>query len=105
MKEETKLEQSPFLYEFSYSDTYLKHIKQLKKENKANLLKKIDSLLDEIEQEPKKGTGNPEALKHYGEAEVWSRRIDKKHRLVYEIFEEEKRIDILSAYGHYKDKK
>ncbi len=27
----------------------------------------------------------------------------KNHRLVYEVFEEEKRVELLSAYGHYND--
>ncbi|WP_311325381.1 hypothetical protein [Capnocytophaga sputigena] len=41
-------------------------------------------------------------LKGYGERNVYSRRIDKKHRLTYEVFEEERYIEILSAYGHYE---
>jgi addiction module toxin, txe/yoeB family len=53
---------------------------------------------------PKKGIGKPEALKGYGEREVWSRRINDKHRLVYEIFEQESEVKILTAFGHYDDK-
>lgn len=30
--------------------------------------------------------------------------ITKKHRLVYEIFDTEVHVDVLSAYGHYDDK-
>lgn len=29
---------------------------------------------------------------------------DKKHRLTYEVFEEEKKIEILACLGHYEDK-
>ncbi len=32
------------------------------------------------------------------------RTITKKHRLIYEIFETEVYVDVLSAYGHYDDK-
>lgn len=34
----------------------------------------------------------------------WSRTITKKHRMIYEIFEAEVYVDVLSAYGHYDDK-
>ena len=89
------------LYELFYSDKYFKHIKLYKKNKQNDILKKIASLLAK---EPTSGTGNPEPLKHYGEADVWSRRITPKHRLVYQILEEIKQVYILAAYGHYKDK-
>jgi len=34
----------------------------------------------------------------------WSRRIDQKHRLIYEVFEEEVLVEVISAFGHYNDK-
>lgn len=52
---------------------------------------------------PTSGTGHPEKLKG-NRAGQWSRMINKKHRLIYEIFDQEVHIDILSAYGHYDDK-
>jgi toxin YoeB len=37
--------------------------------------------------------------------EVWSRRINQKDRLVYEIFEtSEHSVVVLQMLGHYKDK-
>jgi toxin YoeB len=37
--------------------------------------------------------------------EVWSRRINQKDRLVYEIFEtSEQSVVVLQMLGHYKDK-
>ena len=50
-------------------------------------------------------TGQIEPLKGYGERNVYSYRIDKKHHLIYEVFEEEKRVDLLAAYGHYDEEK
>jgi len=38
------------------------------------------------------------------EANMWSRRIDQKHRLVYQINETELIVVAISAYGHYADK-
>lgn len=39
-----------------------------------------------------------------GGGTLWSRRISRKHRLVYEIAETVVRVIVLSAYGHYGDK-
>lgn len=88
-------------YELDFSQKFDTDVEKLRS-NKI-LLKKIDKLLDEIEEDPTTGTGQVEPLKGYGERSVYSRRIDKKHRLVYEVFEEEKIVKILSAYGHYED--
>ena len=53
---------------------------------------------------PKKGTGHVEALLGYGDREVYSRHINKKHRLVYEVLIEKRKVVMLSCYGHYEDK-
>ncbi|MCJ8498389.1 Txe/YoeB family addiction module toxin [Chryseobacterium salipaludis] len=75
----------------------------MKKSGEKALFKKVTALLEEIVQNPKVGTGKPEQLKHH-QVSVWSRRIFGKHRLVYEIHDEEIIIILLSAYGHYTDK-
>ncbi|HSN47345.1 MAG TPA: Txe/YoeB family addiction module toxin, partial [Flavobacterium sp.] len=62
--------------------------------------KKINQLLFSINETPYSGIGKPEALKHRL-AGLWSRRIDKEHRLVYEIDEELKMIIVHSLRGHY----
>jgi toxin YoeB len=52
---------------------------------------------------PRTGTGHPEQLK--GDMNgLWSRRITQKHRLLYQIQEQEVIVIILNAYGHYYDK-
>jgi len=65
--------------------------------------KKAIKLLNELMEHPKTGTGHPEQLKGDRSGQ-WSRTITKKHRLIYEIFETEVHVDVLSAYGHYGDK-
>lgn len=65
--------------------------------------KKVRRLLDELMSHPRIGTGQPERLKHH-KNETWSRRISKKHRLVYEIYDTIITVKIISAYGHYDDK-
>ena len=91
-------------YVIEHKDEYFEDIEKHSKSGQKKLIEKIITLLDEITRNPKSGTGHPEALKGYGDASVWSRRIDGKHRLTYEIFEEEKKVKILTAYGHYGDK-
>lgn len=66
--------------------------------NKA-ILKKIAQLIDDIKANPFDGLGKPEPLKHKLSGS-WSRRINKEHRLVYELVEGST-ILILSARGHY----
>lgn len=48
------------------------------------VLKRINSLLKDIQRNGNDGIGKPEALKH-GFHEFWSRRITDEHRLVYKI--------------------
>lgn len=45
-------------------------------------LKRINTLLREIQRSPFEGIGKPEPLKH-NLAGFWSRRIDEEHRLIY----------------------
>lgn len=74
-----------------------------KKSGDKNLVIKIFALFQELESHPLTGTGHPEPLRYQG-TNMWSRRIDKKHRLVYEIKDDELIVIAISAYGHYTDK-
>ena len=63
-------------------------------------LKRINSLIKDIERENFGGIGKPEPLK--GElGGFWSRRIDDTNRIVYRI--KEGVLEILSCKGHYDD--
>ena len=63
-----------------------------------NMLKKINELIKDIQRTPYKGLGKPEPLK-YDLAGFWSRRIDREHRLVYQVIGNE--ILIYSCRYHY----
>lgn len=65
--------------------------------NKA-VQKKITSILNSILENPFEGIGKPEPLK-YDLSGKWSRRINKEHRLIYDVTEI--RIKIYSLRGHY----
>jgi toxin YoeB len=58
-------------------------------------------LLDELIEHPATGTGKPEKMKY---ADCYSRRITKKHRLVYSIDNDKIVVLVLSASGHNDDK-
>ena len=59
---------------------------------------KIIKLIKEIQKNPFEGIGKPEPLKH-DLSGCWSRRIDREHRLVYQVLEE--KIRILACRYHY----
>ena len=64
-------------------------------------IKRLEKMLVELENHPKIGIGHPEQLKHQLSG-FWSRRINSKDRLIYEIFEEpDNLVVVVSALGHY----
>ena len=71
---------------------------QHKKSGNKSVVNKITLLLEELTQNPFTGTGKPEPLKH-SLSGCWSRRINKEHRLIYEVSEDI--VFILGAMGHY----
>lgn len=70
------------------------------KSGNKSIQKKINELITSISQTPYSGIGKPEALRHEFSG-LWSRRISKEHRLVYEIDKEANLILIHSLKGHY----
>ncbi|MFH1097671.1 MAG: Txe/YoeB family addiction module toxin [Candidatus Desantisbacteria bacterium] len=67
-------------------------------ENDHKLLKRINTLVEDVKRSPFKGLGKPEPLKA-NLSGYWSRRIDSEHRLVYGISEAE--LVIISCRYHY----
>ncbi len=55
------------------------------KQNHENkILHRIRLLIENIQQDPFHGIGKPEPLKH-DFAGMWSRRINRTHRIIYEV--------------------
>ena len=48
------------------------------------MLKRINSLISDIERSPFEGIGKPEPLRH-ALSGYWSRRINDEHRIVYKM--------------------
>lgn len=66
-------------------------------------LKKIYTIFQELQEHPRTGTGKPEQLKH-GFSGYWSRRVDEKNRIIYQINNKIITVTVVSAKGHYSDK-
>lgn len=73
------------LYEIDFTPIAIKSISKYKKFNPVQY-KKLVKLLNELMEHPRIGTGHPEPLKS-GDSLTYSRRISKKDRLIYDIYE------------------
>jgi len=69
-----------------------------KKSGQKQIMTRITILLNDIQKHPYSGTGKPEELK-YELSGWWSRRIDREHRLIYRVINDE--IHVLSMRYHY----
>jgi len=90
-------------YILEFSKTALEDIEKHRKSGDKATLRKIEKLLNELLVHPATGTGQPEVLRH-DLAGLYSRRINKKHRLVYSINVQIITVHVLSAWSHYGDK-
>jgi toxin YoeB len=66
--------------------------------NDRKILIKINDLIKDIQRHPFQGTGKPEPLK-FDLKGFWSRRINREHRIVYQIINDE--LIIYSCRFHY----
>ncbi|MEI6677287.1 MAG: Txe/YoeB family addiction module toxin [Mariniphaga sp.] len=87
--------------EVIYKDKALEDIKFWKTSGQKIIQNKIAKLVEDIVLHPFIGLGKPEALKHELSG-LWSREIDKKNRLIYEIVSQQ--LHVVSLRGHFYDK-
>jgi toxin YoeB len=85
--------------EILWTPTATEHLEYWRKADQKKILK-IKSLCQSIAISPENGEGKPERLKFQEGRNIWSRRIDQEHRLVYEI-KNDKTIFILQCRYHY----
>ncbi|MBQ9389346.1 MAG: Txe/YoeB family addiction module toxin [Synergistaceae bacterium] len=86
------------MYRITYSRKALKDIPKLKS---AGLDRKAKALIDVIRENPLQNPPSYEKLSGVLQ-NLYSRRINIQHRLVYEVIEDEKLIKILSIWSHYE---
>ena len=86
------------MYNIVYTKKAINDIPKLKS---VKLDKKARSLIEIIKENPYKTPPTYEKL--MGDLTgAYSRRINIKHRLVYEVLEEEKTVKIISLWTHYE---
>ena len=90
-------------YKIALTDRAKTHLSEWKKSGQLITLKKIARIFIELYNTPFVGIGSPEPLK-YNLTKYWSRQIDKKNRIIYQVKEEEVTVFIVSTKGHYGDK-
>jgi len=90
------------IYQLIFFKDALKDIDYWKKSGNKQAINKIDKILEAIEQNPHSPTpGEPEMLRYIT---GYSRRINKKDRITYDINEATKEVVIFRMRGHYDDK-
>lgn len=70
------------------------------KNGNVKIIKKIVTLLKEMEEHPFTGTGKPEPLK-FNLSGYWSRRINSEHRIVYKVNGQIVEVFVLTMRYHY----
>lgn len=86
------------MYTIVYTKTVLKDIPKLKA---AHLDGKAKELIDLLRENPYRNP--PPYEKLVGNLKgLYSRRINGQHRLIYEVFEREQTIKIISLWSHYE---
>lgn len=87
------------MYKIVYRKQVIKDIPKLKA---IGLNAKVKNLIDIIAENPFQTP--PPFEKLLGDMDgAYSRRINIQHRLVYQIYEEEKTIKIISVWSHYQN--
>lgn len=88
------------MYKIRFTETADEDVLYWKQSGQKIAMAKIQRLLVDIQQHPLTGLGKPEALR-FDLSGKYSRRIDSKNRLVYDIDELSMIITVHSLRGHY----
>lgn len=87
------------MYKVEYHKKALKDIEKLKQNN---LVTKAKNLIEVIKVNPFQNP--PPYEKLLGDLkELYSRRINIQHRLIYQVFEDKKLVRIISLWSHYEN--
>ncbi len=90
-------------YTLVISSKARKEIQLHYKSGNKTVIRRIEQIFLELSNTPYQGAGNPESLK-YNLAGYWSRRINKKDRIIYMVYENKVLVLVVSAIGHDRDK-
>lgn len=86
------------MYKIVYTKKVIKDIPKIKSIGLSN---KVKDLIELIKKNPFQNPPHYEKL--VGDLQgAYSRRINIQHRLVYQVYEKEKNIKIISIWSHYE---
>jgi len=89
-------------YSLIFAPRALEDFEKIKKSGDQARLKKLRTILEELQEHPLTGIGNPERLRY--KENTYSRRLTGKDRIVYSIHEDVVEVNILQMLGHYDDR-
>ncbi|MGO1653145.1 MAG: Txe/YoeB family addiction module toxin [Senegalia sp. (in: firmicutes)] len=75
--------------------------KDLKKIKQSHLKENFNEVVQALKENPFAQTQSFEKLQPRS-AGLYSRRINQQHRVIYKVNEDEKRVEIYSAWTHYE---
>jgi len=90
-------------YKIALSEQARVHLLEWKNSGQLIALRKIERIFIELSNNPFSGIGSPEPLK-YNLTQCWSRQIDKKNRIIYQVDDDVVTVFIISVKGHYGSK-
>lgn len=90
-------------YSIVFAESAIKELEKHKKAGNKAVNGKIDKIFNELKETPFIGEGQPEPLK-YSLSGLWSRRINREHRIIYSVDEAIVTVFVVSAFGHHSDK-
>ena len=73
----------------------------LRKIKQSNLKKQFEEVIQTLKEDPYMPTQSFEKLRPTDEGR-YSRRLNRQHRVVYKVDEEDKVVEIYSAWTHYE---
>ena len=91
------------MYQIVLTQTAIDHYNAFVKSGNLKIVNRIKLLLADIAQHPYTGIGKPEALRH-SLTGMWSRRINREHRLIYSVDDYRIIVHILAMHSHYGEK-
>lgn len=86
-----------------FDDDARKEIRAHHKSGDRATIRKLEAILQELTTHPYSGTGQPERLK-YDLKGFWSRRLNRKDRIIYKVEEDIVTVLVIAAMGHDDDK-
>ena len=91
------------MYQIVLTQTAIDHYNAFVNSGNLKIVNRIKLLFADIAQHPYTGIGKPEALRH-SLTGMWSRRINREHRLIYSVDDNRIIVHILAMHSHYGEK-